>query len=164
MTPTARPTQQALAEAPSAGLLRRLGAMVYDALLVLALALTTTGALELFAERPEIPEGAETQSLEGMQVISGAPLTALLLAQTFAFFAFFWLRHGRTLGMQAWRLRIVAPDGSGPDLTQVIQRFIVAAPSLLLFGVGYLWRLLDPAGLTWPDRASGTRVVVVPHD
>ena len=67
--------------------------MVYDGLLIIAMALTTTGVANLFAPRP-LPEGAETVSLEGMQ--TGGPLLgSLLFVQTFAF-AFFWLRYGRT--------------------------------------------------------------------
>ena len=140
------------AELPSASLLRRLGAMVYDGLLVLAMALTTTGVANLFAPRPIIPEGAESVSLEGMQTISGPLLGSLLFVQTFAFFAFFWLSHGRTLGMQAWHL------------TQALRRFLVAMPALGFFGLGYLWKFVDPSELTWPDRASGTRIVRVPKN
>ncbi|MDZ7824774.1 MAG: RDD family protein [Gammaproteobacteria bacterium] len=105
-----------LSELPPAGLLRRFGAMVYDGLLVIALMLTTTGLLNLFAARPVIPEGAETVSIEAMETVSGPLLSTILFIQTFVFFAYFWVHHGRTLGMQAWRLRIIAADGgrSGP--------------------------------------------------
>ena len=153
-----------LAELPSAGLPRRVGALVYDGLLVIAMALTTAGVANLFAPRPVIPEGAETVSLEGMQTVSGPVLGSLLLLQTFAFFAFFWRAHGRTLGMQAWRLRVIDASGHRITLTQATQRFVVAIPSLLLFGLGYLWRFVDASELTWPDRASGTRVVTLPKD
>ena len=150
------------AELPSAGLLRRLGAMIYDGLLVIALALTTAGIANVFAPRPVIPEGAETVSLEGMQTVSGPLLGSLLFLQTFAFFAFFWRAHGRTLGMQAWRLRVVDASGHRITLTQALKRFIVAIPALGLFGLGYLWKFVDASELTWPDRASGTRVVTLP--
>ena len=151
-------------ELPSASLPRRVGAMVYDSLLIIAMALTTTGVANLFAPRPIIPEGAETVSLEGMQTVSGPLLGSLLFVQTFAFFAFFWLRHGRTLGMQAWHLRLVDRHGHGITLTQALRRFMIAMPALGFFGLGYLWKLVDPSELTWPDRASGTRMVRVPKD
>ena len=151
------------AELPSAGLLRRLGAMVYDGLLVIALALTTAGVLNIFAPRPVIPEGAETVSLEGMQTVSGPLLGSVLFLQTFAFFAFFWIHHGRTLGMQAWHLRVIEPGGHRITLDQALRRFISAIPSLLLFGLGYFWKFVDRSELTWPDRASGTRIVALPR-
>lgn len=152
------------AELPPAGFLRRLGAMVYDGLLVIALALTTAGVVNIFAPRPVIPEGAETVSLEGMQTVSGPLLGSLIFLQTFAFFAFFWIAHGRTLGMQAWRLRVIDANGQRITATQALKRFIAAIPSLLLFGLGYFWQLVDRSGLTWTDRASGTRVVRIPAD
>ncbi|MEE4302402.1 MAG: RDD family protein [Pseudomonadales bacterium] len=150
------------AELPSAGFLRRLGAMVYDGLLVIAMALTTAGIVNIFAPRPVIPEGAATVSLEGMQTVSGPLLGSLIFLQTFAFFAFFWMVHGRTLGMQAWRLRVIDASGHRITATQALKRFIAALPSLLFFGIGYFWQFVDRSALTWPDRASGSRVVRIP--
>ena len=153
-----------LSELPPAGLLRRLGAMVYDGLLVIALMLTPTGLLNLFAARPVIPEGAETVSIEAMETVSGPLLSSILFIQTFVFFAYFWVHHGRTLGMQAWRLRIITADGGPIRPLQALRRYLAAVPSLLLLGAGYLWQLLDPARLGWPDRLSGTRIVRVPPE
>lgn len=162
--PTNEPAPADLAECHAASLLRRLGAMVYDGLLVLAIVLTTTGLVNVFAPRPEIPEGTEQVSLEGMQTFSGPMLSSLLFVETFAFFAFFWTRHGRTLGMQAWRLRVVDADGRHISLRQALIRFMVALPAFGLFGLGYAWVWIDPLGRSWTDRASGTRAITVPKD
>lgn len=151
-----------LSELPSAGVLRRIGAIVYDGLLVLAMALTTTGVLEIFAPRPDIPDGAEHVALDNMAVISGPLLSSILFIQTFAFFAWFWVHSGRTLGMQAWHLRVIDLRGRRITPLQALKRFLAAIPSLGLFGLGYFWRWLDPGELTWPDRLSGSRVVRVP--
>ncbi|TVS09848.1 MAG: RDD family protein [Gammaproteobacteria bacterium] len=156
--------RERLAELPPAGLMRRLGALVYDGLLVVALLLTTAGIANLFAPRPEIPADAESISLEHMQTVSGPLLGGLLLVVVFAFFAYFWIVHGRTLGMQAWRLRVQTPDGDNINFTQAWQRFLTAIPSLALGGVGFFWMWLDPTRRTWHDRMSGTRVVAVPPD
>jgi uncharacterized RDD family membrane protein YckC len=158
------PTPDDLAACPAPGLLRRLGAMVYDGLLVLAIVLTTTGLLNVFAPRPEIPEGAASVSIEDMQTVSGPLLSGLLFVEIFAFFAFFWVRHGRTLGMQAWRLRVVAPDGHRIGLDTALKRFIAAIPALGLFGLGYLWVWIDPQRRAWTDLLSGSRTIVVPKD
>lgn len=157
-------TRERLAELPPAGLLRRLGALVYDALLVVALVLTTTGIVNLFAARPEIPDDAASISLENMETVSGPLLGSLLFIVIFSFFAYFWVRHGRTLGMQAWRLRVQNQEGYNITLSQSWKRFLVAIPSLALFGIGYWWMWLDPTRLTWPDRFSGTRIVTLPPD
>ena len=82
----------------------------------------------------------------------------------FAFFGFFWIWRGRTLGMQAWRLRVQTHRGHNITAEQAVKRFISAIPSLGLAGAGFLWILVDPARLSWTDRASGTYVVTVPDE
>ena len=149
-----------LEELPPAGLLRRLMAMIYDGLLVLAIVLTTTGLANLFAPRPELAPDATTASLEGMQTVTGPLLSSALFIEIFVFFAFFWVRHGRTLGMQAWRLRVQDAEGHNITLLAALKRYLVAYPSLLAFGLGYWVMLLDPMKRSWSDRASGTRAVL----
>ncbi len=89
-------------------------------------------------------------------------LQLALLAGAFLFFAFFWMRGGMTLGMQAWRLRVQTRDGHSITLTQSLVRYLVAWLSLAAFGLGYLWVLFDAERRSWADIASGTRVVVLP--
>ena len=43
--------------------------------------------------------------------VSGPNVIGLLLLESFAFFAYFWIFRGQTLGMQAWRLRIDNLEG-----------------------------------------------------
>ena len=40
--------------------------------------------------------------------VVGAWVQSLLFIELFAFFAYFWLKRGQTVGMLAWRLRIVS--------------------------------------------------------
>jgi len=146
---------------PPASLLRRLGAMVYDALLVLALWLLTTYLAVLALTRtPDIASDAPRVRLEHMQTVDSPWLSALLVLEACAFFAYFWIRHGRTLGMQAWRLRVQRPDGGPITLPQALVRLVIAVPALACFGLGYLWILLDRERRAWPDHASGSRIVV----
>ncbi|MEZ5558284.1 MAG: RDD family protein [Pseudomonadales bacterium] len=131
---------------PPAGLLRRLGAMIYDALLVIALWMTTIYILVLIADRAVI----------------GAAVQTLLFLELYGFFVFFWLTRGQTLGMLAWHLAIV-PDQGGPlTLRQVTIRFFVAIPAFLCAGLGYLWILFRRDRRGWSDLASGTHVVRLP--
>ena len=41
----------------------------------------------------------------------------------------------------------------------LVVRYLVGNASLLLGGLGFWWAWLDRDGLTWHDRASGTRMV-----
>ncbi|MGE4535266.1 RDD family protein [Halomonas sp.] len=141
-----------------AGLGRRLGAMLYDAFLVVAIWVLVAG-LHLLAVRHLVGLPAEQVGTGVAQVVS---LRLIMLASAFAFFAFFWCRGGMTLGMQAWRLRVQTRDGYTISLRQAMLRFAVACLSFAAFGLGYLWVLFDPERRSWPDIASGTQVVVLP--
>ncbi|BBO54987.1 MULTISPECIES: RDD family protein [Cobetia] len=130
-----------------AGLMRRLGGVVYDAFLVMAL-LIVLGFIGV--------------AVNGGEANQSPLFRSLLLVAMFAFFGGCWSRSGMTLGMQAWRLRIETPQGHVPTLQQCLIRFVVAGLSLGACGLGYVWQLWDPEQRSWQDIASGTRVVVVP--
>ena len=136
-------------------LLRRLGAMLYDTLLVLGLLFGASGVW-LFLSR----------MISGNDTVEPGTLVyqLYLLLVLYGFFVGFWFRHGRTLGMQAWRLHLESNDGRKPTLTQCSVRFAVSIVSLLAFGLGFLWQLVDRDRLTWHDRASGTRLRWFPKD
>ncbi|GHE22924.1 RDD family protein [Halomonas urumqiensis] len=141
-----------------AGLARRVGAMIYDAFLVVAIWILFTG-LHLLFVRHVLGIPAEQVAVGAAQVLS---LRLLLFVAAFTFFAFFWTRGGMTLGMQAWRLRVQTIDGYTITLMQSLIRYLVAWLSVAAFGLGYLWILFDSERRSWPDIVSGTRVVVLP--
>ncbi|QOR40155.1 RDD family protein [Billgrantia diversa] len=141
-----------------AGLGRRLGAMLYDALLVLAIWILIAVLHVAFVRL--------VLGLDAELVGQGAPqrltLQLALLVGAFVFFAFSWMRGGMTLGMQAWRLRVQTRSGHSITLHQSLVRYLVAWLSLAAFGLGYFWVLFDSERRSWPDIASGTRIVVIP--
>lgn len=129
-----------------AGLLRRLGAMVYDALVVVALVMVTLFLLT---------------GLNRFEAVHGPWVNAILFLEIYAFFAFFWIRRGQTLGMLAWRLRVQNPGGVPITLTQATLRFIGALLAFAPLGLGYLWLYVDPQRRTWPDMLSASQVVLL---
>lgn len=131
----------------SPGLFRRLAAMVYDAL-VLAAVLMIAGGLWVAAHRAAAPPGDPWFRL-------------YLAAVTALFFAAFWSR-GETLGLRAWKLRLVGPDGRPPGWGRALLRCAAAILSWLPLGLGFLWVLVDRDRLAWHDRLSGTRLVRQP--
>ena len=139
---------------PSAGVLRRLGAMFYDLLLVIAVMMVVTAVL--------LPlTGGEAITNERFGAWEYA-YRLLLLTIVILFFGMFWTRRGQTLGMQAWRLRIQREDGSPLSWLDVFKRLGAATVSLCLAGIGYWWIWIDRDRLAWPDRWTRTRVVVLP--
>lgn len=132
-----------------AGLLRRLGAMLYDGLLLVAifmlaglLALTVTGG-------EAVPSGSFW-------------FQAYLLLIAMLFLCGFWINGGQTLGLRSWRLRVESADGGPVDARQALLRFAAAFLALAPAGLGLFWLVIDPERRAWHDRLSGTRVVLLP--
>ncbi|MGB5613384.1 MAG: RDD family protein, partial [Sedimenticolaceae bacterium] len=78
-----------------------------------------------------------------------------------AFFSWFWTHGGQTLGMRAWRLKLLDSEGDPVTLKLSLIRLGAALLSALPLGLGYLWVLIDRDGLAWHDRLSRTRLVVL---
>lgn len=143
------------AEMPQpASLLRRLGAMFYDGLLLLALLMLATG-LFLTLTGGEAISPTENPWLELVY-------RAVLLLLTVGFFGIFWTQRGQTLGMASWRVQVEREDGGQLTWGDTVRRLAAALLSWLPLGLGFLWILVDPGRRAWHDRLSRTRVVVVP--
>ncbi len=70
-----------------------------------------------------------------------------------------WRRGGQTLGMRPWRIKVIGMDDGQPGWRALAIRYAVGSVSLLLGGLGFWWAWFDRDGMTWHDRASGTRMV-----
>ena len=131
------------ADCPPAKLWKQFAAMVYDSLVLFAI-LFVAAAIAIAFNRG--------------QAIESSPLFNLyLLLIVFTFYAWFWRKSGQTLGMRAWKIRIVSEFGGNPSWQISYLRLIFALLSLACFGLGYFWRLFKP--YTWHDHLSQTRVV-----
>lgn len=135
-----------------AGLLRRLGALLYDSLLLAATLMVATAMF--------LP-------LTGGEAITSVGSVALvwiyrvvMLGLVVLFYGSFWTRRGQTLGMAAWSLRVERDDGGPLTWGDTLLRLAAAVVSLLPAGLGWLWILFDPGRRAWHDRLSRTRVVV----
>jgi uncharacterized RDD family membrane protein YckC len=127
---------------------RRLAALLYDSLLLIALLFVFT-LLVILAR--------------GGRAISPGTLwfEASLVAIALAFCAAFWTNGGQTLGMRAWRIRVIAANGGSITWRHALVRFFAGWLAALPAGLGIWWALLDPQRRCWHDRLSGTRVVRV---
>ena len=130
----------------TASLWRRLAALFYDSLLLLAIWFIATALLLPFTG--------------GEAIESNNPLLpSYLLFISFFFYGWFWMHGGQTLGMRSWRLQLQSLRPGPLSWLQCLLRFLVAMPAGLLFGLGYLWMLIDKEKLSWHDRFSETRIV-----
>ncbi len=136
----------------NAGFLRRIGAMLYDALLV--------GALLFLATIPFIAVRGGEPVERGDNLIYQVTLVVVV----YAFFVGFWSGPGRTLGMQSWRLQLENDQGKVPSVGQASLRLFASLLSWLPLGLGFFWQLWDSENLTWHDRISRTRLVYYPRE
>ncbi len=170
--------EQSRLGAPAAGLLRRLAALVYDGLLLLAILFVGTLAI-----LPLTGGEGITPAAPGL----GAYLAyrAYLALLALGYFGLAWTRGGQTLGMMAWKIRLGAADDNAPGWPAAIRRFalglalVVAAESglrlalgpggsarvvaggflLLPLFVNFAWIPFDARGRSLQDLASRTRIL-----
>ena len=129
------------------GLGRRLLAISYDALVVLGLLLLAA----VIALPMDFP---------GQQAFGDPLFTLYLAAVWFLYEAWCWRRAGMTLGMRAWRIRLVSGDGETISWAKCLLRFLVGIVSFAALGAGLFWSLVDRHNRGWHDLAAGTRLVV----
>lgn len=132
-----------------AGLLRRLAAAVYDVLVVAALFMLTAFVVLAFRG--------------GKPVNPGNLLFQFSLVATAAiYYAGFWAHGGQTIGMRAWRIKVEQQTGEALSWQLGLIRFVIGVLCMIPAGLGMLWLIVDPQHLTWYDRLTRTRVVVLP--
>ncbi|MBM4220276.1 MAG: RDD family protein [Gammaproteobacteria bacterium] len=121
-----------------AGLIRRLAALIYDALLAAALAFAATFAM--------LPLTRGEAILPATQGILAHAYHALLAVLLFTYFAFSWTRRGQTLGMRAWRIRLKSADGRRLRWSESLVRCLLGAGLawLAILGAWYLSRPGSP--------------------
>ena len=137
-----------LHNAATVGLVRCLMACLYDWLLVLAIMMVASVPVVAITAAPVSPG----QGWYRLALISVAAV----------FFIAFWTMGGQTLGMRAWRIKVVQSDGSKVTTTRAASRFTCAIVSALAAGLGFAWMLFSGEKLSWHDQWSGTRLILLP--
>lgn len=133
-----------------APLWRRLAALFYD-LLVLAAIWMVAAALVLLAFRGEV-------DVAHQPVLYHLILQGVLLGLSTAYFVISWSRGGQTIGMRAWRVRVIDDAGRSPTPKRSLLRFGLALVSLIA-GFGFIWCLFDAERRAWHDVIAKTRMV-----
>jgi uncharacterized RDD family membrane protein YckC len=134
-----------------AGLRRRFASMLYEVLLLM-------GVLALTFLIPHLILGF----VAGF-ALPGWALWLHVFAVLGGYFVWYWRRHGATLAMQTWRLKLVsAEDGKPLTREQALLRYALAWPSLCLAGIGLLWAFMDRDRQFLHDRLAGCCIVLMP--
>jgi len=136
-----------------ASFLRRIGAIFYDSMLVVSF-LFVAGMLSmkgmmLAMGLENVPAGSITAKVFFVYLV--------LLA--YLFFAWFWIHGGQTLGMRAWKVKLIRQDGMTISWGQAFLRFCYSIVSWVPLGAGYLWSLIDKDKQAWHDKASHSYLI-----
>ena len=157
---------------------RHLLAMVYDLFLIIPLLMVTSAVLVA------IHGPTETAAVRTVPAWQQWSLACVALI---GFYGTFWRHKGQTLGMQAWRVKLV-PSGTSTTVTwgQAAGRVIVASMPFILgllpylvFDVndagawiyittaviaccGFLWRFFNEDRLYLHDLVTGTELRLTP--
>ncbi|MBF0265246.1 MAG: RDD family protein [Gammaproteobacteria bacterium] len=160
---------------------RYLAALFYDCLLVFGLLLIASFVYL-------IPFLLQTDSTNkenlSTTAFNGALYKTYILFIWFAFLGRFWTHGGQTLGMAAWKIKVVKMDGSPITIWQALLRFLAAAAPwisvfflyylmnknawlesyniwVVLFGLsGIFSSLIDKQKLSFHDKFSETRLIL----
>lgn len=134
-----------------ASLWLRVAAALYDLFPLIALWMLTAG-LMLLAVHGNVDVAHPPLAYQ-------VALRLALLAVSAAYFVVSWSRGGQTIGMRAWRLRVVATDGGRLPWPRALLRFVVAVASLAALGLGFIWCLFDRERRGWHDIATQSCLV-----
>ena len=127
---------------PTASLSKRFAAMIYEALLLLALLFVADYLfISLTHNRQSMPFRA------GLQ---------LWLAGVIGVYFVWQWRHGQSLAMKTWRIRLMTRDNQSLTLTRSMIRLLFA---FCLPGISQLWAFIDRDRQFLHDRLAGTRLI-----
>jgi len=131
--------------APS--LLKLCACMVYELLTIIALSIVFAG----------IFYGVFGDATEGMKRLLQQMFLWTILG---AYYLWCWARSGQTLAMQAWHLKVVTQNNAPLSKQTALLRYVLASLSLVLFGLGFLWAVVDKNRLFLHDRLLKCKVVI----
>ena len=158
-----------------ASLSRRLGALLYEALLLFAMAVVVG-----FAFLPLVSPSSGADAMLPIPSIFGRTiLFCALVAAAAGYYTWSWSAGRRTLPQKTWRLRLVDASGRAPSTRDALLRYAafwagpVAALAVfailnrlpyrryaaLLLALNFAWALIDRDRRFLHDRLAHTRVV-----
>ncbi len=128
-------------------MLRRLASMLYESILLFAIAFLATWLFQF---------AAGTLRIEGWRM---HVLQLFLLTVFASYFLWCWLRGGQTLAMKTWRIRLVAMNGHGSIAPKAALLRFFFALLLVPTTIGIFWALVDRDRQFLHDRLAGSLLV-----
>ncbi len=157
-----------------ASLWRRIGALGYEALLLVAMAFIAG-----FVFLPFLAHDPAKQTLTQPSTAARAAMFCVLVAAFGAYYAWCWSNGRRTLPQKTWRLRLIDHRGRAPTWRRALVRYAACwtGPAMALGGyallqpmghgrnamaflaLNYCWAIVDRERQFLHDKLAGTLVV-----
>lgn len=129
----------------------KLGAcLIYEALVVIALSLAVTAIFVL--SLGEATTGFKRYLLQ-----------LFLWLTVGVYFVWCWQKKGQTLAMQTWQLKLLNQKAQLLSLKAAVVRYVLATLSLMVFGLGFLWVIIDRDRLFLHDRLLKNKIIYAPR-
>lgn len=129
-------------------LFRRLAAFVYDSFIIISLLLLAT-TVALFFNQGESFLPHRTVFLVYLIIMTGLLLT------------WCWHRGGQTVGMLAWKLKLVDNQNELISWKRALYRYILALFSFSLCGLGFVWCFIDKDRQSLHDKIANTKIIQI---
>lgn len=133
---------------------RIIGSVIYDTLISLGI-LMIMGFIAVFIHFLITGE-------ESISANNNWAFQVYLLISILCYFFYFWKKSGQTVGMKAWKLKLISTRPTEITFAQLAVRVIVAVPAYGFLLLGVLWQYADKRQLNWHDIASHTKLIHIP--
>lgn len=134
-----------------APLWRRFASMVYDLFPLVGLWIVAAGLWVLVFHNVYDPR----HPAPALRALLGV----WLLVVAGGYFVVSWTRIGATIGMRAWKLKLVREHGAHVHVRTAMVRYVLALLSLAALGCGFWYAWFDRDRRAWHDRVCRTRMM-----
>ena len=102
---------------------------------------------------------SNAKTMEDIIILTNAYVMQYILMKI-VYQTFFVMQYGATLGKIAMKIRVIEiATLANPSFSVSLNRAIFRIISEMLFYIGFVWGMMDPARQTWHDKTAKTLVV-----
>jgi len=139
-------------------LVKRLISIVYDLILLIAIFFAVGIPVSILTTFIFNSGNAITEE-HSLYLVNQAIILLSLFIASIGFYTWFWTHGGQTLGMKTWRIKLMSNNGQNITHKQALKRYFAALLSWGIFGLGFIWCLIDNKKRTWHDIFSDSHLV-----
>lgn len=102
---------------------------------------------------------SNAQTMEDIIILTNTYVMQYIMIKI-VYQTFFVMQYGATLGKLAMKIRVIdIKTLDNPSFSVALNRAIFRIISEMLFYLGFLWGMMDPARQTWHDKTAKTLII-----